>query len=546
MDNNKYDFLLNEIHHDFSNGVLSFLDQRMLMLHHASLANLRRELMERVGAEETRKIMMRIGYQQGIEDAKQISRKTSVDLKELFEFGPLIREMEGFAHHRAIDHLKLDENTGEFWADYAWENSWEAQAHLEHFDQSGTPACWMMTGYACGYSTFAMGRPILWKETECVAMGHSHCRVVGLPLEEEPEPDPYMAFMEVDEFISAPKSRHTPTGMSGADLDPVLNLPDMVGVSRKFLDAVSLCKKVSGTSTTVLVLGESGVGKERFARAIHAISASADGPFISVNCAAIPKELVESELFGVEKGAFTGAVCSRKGKFERAQGGTLFLDEIGCLPFEAQGKLLRAIQERVIERVGGDDTIKVDFRLIAATNSRLEQDVVDGSFREDLYYRLNVFPVEVPPLRERSDDIPLLVNLFISRFSKTVGKSINGVSRKAFDRLLDYAWPGNVRELENVCERAVILAEDGGYIDVEHLNLSNRMGYRAEEPVRMVQPSPEQAWDILMEQEMSFADFEEALLSRALERNEGNMSAAARMLGIKRGQFEYKFKKRCE
>ncbi len=524
--------------------MFKFMQQRMLLVHDFTLAAFRREMINRSGIEETKKFFMRLGYEQGVADARQLSDQMSDDLTQLFEYGPVLRELQGFAHHRAIDHLRFNENTGEFWAEYAWENSWEAQAHLEHFGIAGSPACWMMTAYACGYSTYLMGRPILWKETECVAMGHDQCRVIGLPLEEEPNPDQYLEFMSVEAFIAQPKSRHfrfdelQPKTGSGEH-----TLPDMVGISSAFSQAAYLCKKVSATPTSVLLLGESGVGKERFANAIHSISERRDGPFISVNCAAIPKDLVESELFGVEKGAYTGADSSRAGKFERACGGTLFLDEIGCLPYEAQGKLLRAIQQRVIERVGGTNEIPVNIRIIAATNSQLAQDVKEGLFREDLYYRINVFPIEIPPLRKRSDDIPLLVNLFVQRFAERIGKTILGVSKKAFAQLMAYSWPGNVRELENVCERAVILADENGYIDLEQLRLSSGPVVAVPAMLESVTPDLDQAWQVLMDQHASFSDFEHAYLAKALEASNGNMSAAARRVAMKRGQFEYRLKK---
>jgi len=215
---------------------------------------------------------------------------------------------------------------------------------------------------------------------------------------------------------------------------------------------------VAGTNTTVLITGETGTGKELVARAIHEASPRHERLLVKVNCAAISAGLVESELFGHEKGAFTGAVGKHKGRFELAHGGTLFLDEIGELPLETQVKLLRVLQEREFERVGGNETIRVDVRVVAATNRNLPQLVARGQFREDLYYRLNVFPVALPPLRERAEDIPPLVNTFLARYARQAGKRIEEVSPEAMWRLLAYKWPGNVRELQNVIERAVVFA----------------------------------------------------------------------------------------
>ena len=220
------------------------------------------------------------------------------------------------------------------------------------------------------------------------------------------------------------------------------------------------------TDATVLITGETGTGKELIARAIHSHSRRAAKPLIKINCAALPAGLVESELFGHEKGAFTGAIARRIGRFELADGGTLFLDEIGELPLETQAKLLRVLQEREIERVGGGAAIQVDVRIIAATNRDLLKAVRDKTFREDLYYRLSVFPIALPPLRDRAEDIPLLVRFLVDKFAARIGKRIDGVSRETMRRLVAYRWPGNVRELENVLERAVILAT-GPTLDLE-------------------------------------------------------------------------------
>jgi formate hydrogenlyase transcriptional activator len=236
------------------------------------------------------------------------------------------------------------------------------------------------------------------------------------------------------------------------------NFDEIVGDSPALAKVLDLVSVVAPTDSTVLIEGETGTGKELIARAIHDRSPRRDRPLIKVNCAAIPAGLIESELFGHEKGAFTGATSQRKGKFELANGGTIFLDEIGDLPRDMQVKLLRALQEREIERVGGEKTITLDVRVIAATNVDLKKKVGDNEFRADLYYRLNVFPLQLPPLRERRGDIPLLVNWFTQKMSRTMRKGIESVPADAMRALEAYAWPGNIRELENVIERAVILS----------------------------------------------------------------------------------------
>jgi len=252
-----------------------------------------------------------------------------------------------------------------------------------------------------------------------------------------------------------------------------LGLPRIIGKSEKITDVAQLVQKVAPTKTTVLLLGESGTGKELFARAIHNLSPRRNYPFVPINCAAIPKELLESELFGHEKGSFTGADAKKFGKFELADGGTIFLDEVGDMDLILQSKLLRAIEESEIERVGGVKTIKVDVRIIAASNKDLEKAVEDKSFREDLYYRLNVFPIKIPPLKERKEDIPLLVEYFINKYCLELKTSQKSISKDALDILMNYHWKGNVRELENTIERAIILC-DGDIIKTEHIVLSQR------------------------------------------------------------------------
>ncbi len=249
--------------------------------------------------------------------------------------------------------------------------------------------------------------------------------------------------------------------------------PRIVGKSNKIEDVAQMVQKVAPTKTTVLLLGESGTGKELFARAIHNVSNRRNYPFVPINCAAIPRELLESELFGHEKGAFTGADSRKLGKFELADKGTIFLDEIGDMDLALQSKVLRAIEDGEIERVGGVKGINVDVRIIAASNKDIERAVEEMLFREDLYYRLNVFPIKIPPLRERREDIPLLVEYFIKKYCLEIKTSLKTISKETLDILMSYHWKGNVRELENTIERAVILC-DGEMITPEHVVLSQR------------------------------------------------------------------------
>lgn len=251
------------------------------------------------------------------------------------------------------------------------------------------------------------------------------------------------------------------------EIKSVHNFEEIIGQSPSLLTALEKVKRVASTDATVLITGETGTGKELIARAIHSASRRLDKPLIKLNCAALPTGLVESELFGHEKGAFSGAIQRRIGRFELANGGTIFLDEIGELPLDTQAKLLRVLQEQEFDRVGSSTPIKVDVRVIAATNRNLAKMVQEKTFREDLFYRLNVFPVQLPPLRDRATDIPLLVRFLVDKFAMKVGQHIDGIERDTMDRLIAYPWPGNVRELENVIERAVILSS-GPTMRIEH------------------------------------------------------------------------------
>jgi Nif-specific regulatory protein len=292
----------------------------------------------------------------------------------------------------------------------------------------------------------------------------------------------------------------------------------IVGNSKIMRDVYDLIETVGGKNTTVLILGESGVGKERVAHAVHYGSPRAEKPFVKVNCAALPESLIESELFGHEKGAYTGATLARKGRFEMAERGTIFLDEIGELSLSVQTKLLRIIQEKEFERIGGNATLKSDVRIIAATNRDLAAAIREGIFREDLYYRLNIFPILVPPLRERRTDIMLLAEHFLQKYAREHGKKIDGIATSATDKLMNYHWPGNVRELENCIERAVILCADGK-IRSHHLPPSLQMADAA-------------GRDLPGTFKGTMAGVEQEIIVDELKRCRGNVAGAARALGI--------------
>jgi Nif-specific regulatory protein len=304
---------------------------------------------------------------------------------------------------------------------------------------------------------------------------------------------------------------------------------NIIGNSKGMREVYKLIEKVSKTRTTILILGESGVGKELVANAIHYSGVSPEGPLVQFNCAALPESIIESELFGHEKGSFTGATSFRKGRFEEANGGTIFLDEIGELPLAMQAKILRVLQEKTFERVGGNRPVKVDIRIVAATNRDLAEMVEKGEFREDLFYRLNVFPITIPPLRERGSDIIALADFFVDHYSSETKKDIKRISTPALNMMMSYHWPGNVRELENVIERATILAEDGvihGYNLPPSLQTPILSG--------TVQKGGLDARLGVIEYEM---------IIDALKTHSGNMSEAARELGLTRRIFGLRMKK---
>jgi two-component system, NtrC family, response regulator AtoC len=321
----------------------------------------------------------------------------------------------------------------------------------------------------------------------------------------------------------------------------------IIGRSAAIKDLYAVLERVADTPTTVLVTGESGTGKELVARALHENSARRDKPFIKVNCAAIPRDLMESELFGYERGAFTGAVGSKPGRFELASGGTLFLDEIGSIPIEMQVKLLRAIQESEFERVGGIKTIRVDVRLVAATNSDLRKEIEAGTFRDDLFYRLNVVPIRLPALRERIEDIPLLWSHFLDKFNSRLSKKVTGISEDAEHALMGYPWHGNIRELENVVEHAVLFA-DGEHIEVHDLPGEVRESVLSPRPrpVSTPVPSPESvpggAEGLKEQVKAAMTRLERELIQKALDQTGGNVTHAARLLKISRKGLQLKMK----
>ncbi len=310
------------------------------------------------------------------------------------------------------------------------------------------------------------------------------------------------------------------------------DLAGMVGRSRRMQEVFDMARRVAGTDTTVLISGESGTGKELLARAIHQHSRRAEGPFIPINCGAIPETLLESELFGHRKGAFTGAIRDNEGRFRAAEGGTVFLDEVAELPLQLQVKLLRVLQERAVDTIGVDVPIEVDVRIIAASNQDLQLAMREGRFREDLYYRLSVVPISIPPLRARQQDIPLLFDHLLREACRKQGREILRVEAPVYERLLGYAWPGNVRELQNLAERLAVL------IDGERITSGD-----LPESIGSPEPVSERMVEGLVTSGAPLAEIEKEILATSLENNDWNQSRTARALGITRNTLIYRMRK---
>ena len=550
LENGDSDDLRARVHFDAETGQIWLHEHRMLLVHAEAQALLRKELIDTLGMDRARGLLMRMGYASGVRDAELArTRAQSADDIEAFMTGPQLHTLEGIVRVTPIK-LELDRVKGKFYGEFLWENSWEGQSHRRNFGRHSEPVCWTQIGYACGYTSAFMGRPILYKEVECSGAGHDNCRIVGKPVEEWEDSADHMRFFNPESIADQLFDLQTQVVQLRSTIGDKEKLPtDMVGKSPGFRAAYDLLRPAAGNRISVLLLGETGVGKELFARALHDMGPRRSQPFVAVNCAAIPQDLVESELFGVERGAYTGALVSRPGRFERADGGTLFLDEIGDLPLPAQSKLLRVLQDGEVERLGDQKTRQTDVRLVAAANRDLRQLVKEGRFRSDLYYRLNAYQIEIPPLRERKEDISVLAKLFLGKFSAIHGKKPRGFTDKAKRALLTYDWPGNIRELQNMVERGVILAPSGTRIEVDQLfsscadNRSREFGLNVNGELALDGWEAGQALcESVFNGVMTLDQVEAMLVETAVNKACGNLSSAARMLGLTRPQLAYRLK----
>ncbi|MDI3323612.1 sigma 54-interacting transcriptional regulator [Pontibacterium granulatum] len=551
--------LISQIQFASEDGKIWFNEQRMLLIHSAVMGSLRKELIETLGVERTRGFLMRFGYYSGLKDA-EMAHKIRPDFtsQEAFLAGPQLHNIKGMV--RVVPkELRFDIESGSFHGEFDWYDSYESEVHLAEYGRADDPICWTLIGYASGFATYYMGRKIIFKETQCSGCGADHCHIVGKPAEEWEDqeelerallPDPIIEELFALQHQISTLQEQFRTPEEEQDL-----LFNSVGRSGGFKNVCQLITKASKSKVTVLLLGETGVGKEVVAKGLHQSSDRRDGQFVAVNCACIPPDLIEAELFGVEKGAYTGATQSREGKFERAHKGTIFLDEVIELSPRAQATLLRVLQEGELERVGDNRLRRIDVRVVAATNEDLEQAVKEGRFRADLFYRLNVYPVHIPPLRDRTEDIPLLIEHFLEKYHTLYNKRTMGVTDKALQALLMYKWPGNIRELENMIERGVILTDNNHCIDLESffpslaepthpLNVINGRGHLDKPEENSGVNLTDDNWmDNLLGEEFSIENLEHDLIKRAMNQTGGNVSKAARLLGLTRPALAYRLKK---
>ena len=537
-------------------GKIWLNEQRIVLFSQTALGKFRREVYETLGLDRAKAFFLRLGFQLGKLDGELARKNNQVEaIEERFLMGPQLHALRGMVLPQ-LAALKIEQDGSDFLCEVQWHNSYEVEICRTELPSLDEPGCWTLVGYASGYSTHFLQRDIFFKEIECRACGHERCFAVGKLSESWDDFELLQQYYERDSLVQELRSLEDRVEAlkTGNDEDELLAITDIVGVSTPFKAALQMVTKASDSRVSVLLLGETGVGKEVMARTLHRFSDRADKPFVAVNCAAIPADLIESELFGVNKGAFTGAVQSRAGKFERADGGTIFLDEVVELSHRAQATLLRVLQEQEFERLGDNTVRQVDVRVVAATNEDLGDAVSRGKFRADLYYRLSAYPVYIPSLRERSEDIPLFVDFFVKKYSNLYAKTVQGVTDRSMELMQAYSWPGNIRELENVIERAVILADANSQINVDlilgpsmdlnsdDLCLDGQGGLIRTGDATQV-ANLEDLADFLIDNELSLQDMEEKLLERAMERSQGKVSRAARLLGMTRPAFAYRLNK---
>jgi DNA-binding NtrC family response regulator len=518
-------------------GIIRLHEQRVVILSAAAMGLMRKELVDTLGLETARRVLLRFGFADGYHDAVNLRARSNWSSPgDGLRAGAMLHTLEGIVR-ADVRRVEYDEETGRFEEEVRWHDSYEAEQHTHHYGKSSGPVCWSLAGYSSGFVSACLGKEVYFRETSCAGAGGRHCSAIGRDVNSwGAEADAIRAdfqaaslgqeverlrdavgkrLKELDRREQLLERRERELNLLRARVNRHAEAKHFVAGSAAMQQVLEMAARVAPLDTTVLVYGESGTGKEFIVRLIHDQSPRAAAPFVSINCAALTETLLESELFGHVRGAFTGAVRDKAGLFEVAGSGTIFLDEIGEVAPTVQAKLLRALQEREIRRVGGERNIKINARVVAATNRDLRAAVDAGTFREDLYFRLGAFVIDVPPLRERREDIPPLVHSFLVRAAARMKKDVRAVSADAMSALMNYRWPGNVRELQHAIERAVILA-NAATIRLRDL------------PREITQKSRRRAADDTLD----LQEQERISIDRALERFGGNRRKAAEALNI--------------
>jgi DNA-binding NtrC family response regulator/predicted hydrocarbon binding protein len=512
----------------FSKGLVDLHGRRLIILDLHALGQFRRDIIEMVGRDQARRIFTRLGYFWGQADAAAMRRIFRwANVREWVKAGPTLHVLQG-AVKADVRTLDIDEAEEQFLMEVVWHDSGEAEEYVAELGKSDQPSCWMMVGYASGYASFCLGKSVYFLEQQCQAKGDPACVVVGKDIDswgDEFRSD--FEFFHADDIQAEIRTltrrlheQRLEAKRQQEELARALQgarIGDVEVRSRQFQNVLEIAERVARFDTSVLITGETGVGKEVLARHIHGLSPRGAGPFVAVNCAALPEALLESTLFGHKAGSFTGATKSQRGLFEEADKGTVFLDEIGDTTPATQLKLLRVLQEQEIMRVGETRPRKVDIRVVAATNRDTRRAVSEGALREDLFYRLQVVHIHIPPLRDRPEDILSLARHFVEKCSNRLGLPTLKIDATCLDCLLDYAWPGNIRELENAIERAAVLCRDD-VIQPEHL--PPQIG-------RQRRPQQESSSSA-----RSLAEVEWEHIQRVLKMTKGNRAEAAKILEI--------------
>jgi two-component system, NtrC family, response regulator HydG len=518
-------------------GVIRFGGERVLLFDAVALGILRKELIESLGVTAARGILTRIGYAHGWRTAESLRSEFPWESEREWRIaGGRLHMLRGFV---IVEPSPAPPSgSPEPFVESVWRESYEAEQHLLHLGQADEPVCWTLTGFASGYLSFANGREIYCIEDRCQGKGDGACHLVGRLKEDwGAEIEPHLQYYDkacVDTALNG-----VTTALRGAEKALRARRQELARIapgaeersglvvrSEAMHRVLDLALRVAKVDSTALITGESGVGKERIARLIHDESPRSGHPFVGVNCGAVTETLLESELFGHARGAFTGADRDRPGLFEAANGGTLFLDEIGEITPGMQVKLLRALQEKEVRRVGENRSRPVDVRIVAATNRNLADDVAAGKFRQDLFYRLRVIELRVPPLRDRPEDVLPLARVFLAETARRMGRKVTGFTPRAADQLVRHDWPGNVREVQNAVEHAVALCA-GNRVDGDDLPEELRSAMPRPRPVGRTRP---------------LDDVEREYILAAVEGAGGNRTRAAADLGIGLATLKRKLK----